>query len=159
MPFTKEEKVKIRHHLGYLNVASASTFVLGSPAAVETSFIIEGAMDRVLVEAEGEVRRHLQILNSIEEQMIGDHELLAVTQVDEISVNPKEHQQLRDQYDYWRQGLSNLLGVYTNPFDKRPIKRSLNAKVSHLSVWVCPCLSFSLYYPCNRMWLFAAIGL
>lgn len=144
MAFTEEEKVKIRHHLGFLNVTASSTFVLGTPAAVETQFIIEGAMNRVIPAAEGEVRRHLNILNVIEEQMIGDLELLAVKQVDEISINEKEQDNLKTQYDYWRQGLANLLGVYANPFDKRKLGRSVNAKV-HLSVLLCPCLSFYLH--------------
>ena len=113
------EKVKIRHHTGYLNVQEASTFVLGVPAAVETQFIIEGAMNRVMEAALGEVRRHLQILDSLEEQGINDHELLAVRSLGEIEVDDREHPKLDRRYDRWVASLCNLLGVIRNPFDAR----------------------------------------
>jgi len=131
MPFTEEEKVMIRHHLGYLNVAAAYTFVLGSPAAIETQFIIEGAMNRVLVEAEGQVRRHIAILDTIEQQMNDDRELLAVNDVDEIKIRPTEMRELRNEYQYWRMSLSNLLGVYPNPFDRRFADSGINVGVKH----------------------------
>lgn len=119
MPLTEDEKVKIRMHLGYLNVSEAYTFVLGTPAGVETQFIIEGAMNRVLDAALYQVRRHIQILDTIQEQKITDLELLAVNKVGEIDVRADEQSALDDQYDYWKQSLSNLLGVYPNPWDKR----------------------------------------
>jgi hypothetical protein len=119
MPLTEQEKVKIRHHLGFLNVAEVETFVLGTPAGVETQFIIEGAMNRVLDAALPEIRRQIQILNTIEEQQIADLELLAVNKIGEITVRSDEQEALIAQYDRWRQSLSNLLGVYPNPFDKR----------------------------------------
>jgi hypothetical protein len=117
--FTPHEKVRIRHHLGYLNVTSSATFVLGLPQAVETQFIIENAMNLVLPEAETEVRSHLATLDSIEEQMRCDHELLAVEQVGEIKIRHDEQKALDKRYLRWRRGLSNLLGVHPNPFDRR----------------------------------------
>lgn len=131
MAFTAEEKVKIRHHLGYLNVQDAQTFVLGTPAAVETQFIIEGAMDRVLVAAESELRRHVAILDKIEEQLICDQELLAVDAIGEIKVRATEMKELRVEYQYWRQGLANLMGIYPNPFDKRYADSGINISVQH----------------------------
>ena len=129
--FSPEEKVSIRRHLGYLNVQASQTFALGVPAAVETQFIIEGAMDRVLQEAAGQVRRHLTILDKIEGQMVDDLELLAITKIGEISVRGDEHAALRKQYDYWAQGMANLLGVYPNPFDKRNSSGGINVRVNH----------------------------
>lgn len=132
MSFTDVQKVKIRHHLGYLNVAESQTFVLGAPAGIETSFIIEGAMNRVLVAAEPEVVRHLGILDNIECQMNDDRELLAVDKVDEIMVRKTEMKELRTEYLYWRLSLANLLGVYPNPFDKRYAGGTgINVPVSH----------------------------
>lgn len=119
MPLTEQEKIKIRHHLGFLNVAEVSTFVLGTPAAVETQFVIEGAMNRVLEAALPELRRQLQILDSIEEQMVADHELLAVEKIGEITLRKDEQEALVRVYDRWRESLANLLGVYPNPWDKR----------------------------------------
>ncbi len=119
MPLTEQEKVKVRHHCGYLNVADAATFVLGTPASVETQFIIEGAMNRVLESALSELRRHMQILDSLEEQMVCDHELMAVKKLGEIEVNDKEQLQLTQRYNYWVDSLCNIMGVVRNPFDKR----------------------------------------
>jgi hypothetical protein len=126
---TEAERVKIRHHLGYLNVAEAYTFVLGAPAGVETQFIVEGAMRRVLESALPEVRRILSILDQLEEQMVADHELLAVQALGEITVNPREQAQLTGRYDYWVGALANVMGVERNPFDKRNPFAGLNVAV------------------------------
>ncbi len=122
-------KVKIRHHLGYLNVAAAATFALGTPAAVETQFIIEGAMQRLLEEALPELERLLAICDQAEEQMVCNLELLAVNQVGEITINPDEQRKLTRAYDYWVDALANLFGIQRNPFDKRLQRGGLNVPV------------------------------
>ncbi len=118
-PLTLEERSRVRVHLGYPNVSAISTFTLGNPAAIETTFIIEGAMNKVLDEATGEVRRHLAILDGVLEQMLADQELLAVTKVDEIDIRQDEFAQLVRQYMFWRSSLGNVFGVGPNPFDQR----------------------------------------
>lgn len=128
-----EEKVKVRHYLGYLNVQAAQTFVLGVPAGVETTFMLEGAMDRLIPAAVGECRRHLQILSQIEAQKVDNLELLQITKIGEIEVNStgkdKEQTQLDKQFDYWANSLANLLGVIRNPFDKRKSSNGINVRV------------------------------
>lgn len=130
---TDQEKVSIRHHLGYLNVGEVQTFALGVPAAVETQFIIEGAMTRVLPAALPQLRRQLAILDTIEEQKLADLELLAVNRIDSIEINQKEQSQIDVQYDYWVNSVCNILGVCRNPFDARKTgtgARSMNVRVS-----------------------------
>lgn len=129
--FTDEEKVRIRAHLGYLNVAASQTFVLGAPAAVETQFIIEGAMNRVLPEAETLARNQLAKCDFVETQILENQELLAVTAVGEISVRQDEFSALLQRYHYWRNSLANTLGCYPNPFDKRFASTGLNVPVQH----------------------------
>lgn len=119
MSFSDQEKVKIRHHLGYLNVTNAATFVLGIPQAVETQFIIERAMNLVPAAAEGEVRRHVSILGGLEDLMVCGHEHLAIDSIGEIDVRADEQEALTKRYQYWQNSLANLLGIYPNPFDKR----------------------------------------
>jgi|TARA_Y100000034_G_scaffold121294_1_gene165329 hypothetical protein len=135
MPFTDEEKVRIRHHLGYLNVQRAQTFVLGVPAGVQTQFIIEGAMDRVLIEAEPEARRLIAVLDTLESQLICDLELLAVDKVGEIIIRKTEMKELWKQYQKWQGALSNIMGIYPNPFDKRfegiGVGAGVNVRVQH----------------------------
>lgn len=135
MAFTKFERARIRHHLGYINVAEREVYQLGQTAALETQFQIEGAMDLVILEAEVIAREHIGYLDRIEAQMVDDLELLAVESIDEIKLRKDEQQQLRNNYLYWRAALCNVLGSYPNPFDKRygsdGAVGGINASVKH----------------------------
>lgn len=129
MPFSPEEKVSIRHHLGYINVQTAATFVMGTPAGVETQFLIESAMDKVLPAAETRVRQYVALCDAVETQIAENQELLAVTQVGEIGVRQDEFEQLMKRYQWLRNALANLLGIYPNPFDKRFAAQGVNVPV------------------------------
>lgn len=131
MPLTEEEKVQLRHHTGYLNVAEAQTFVLGVPAAVETQFIIEGAMNRVKESALPLVRKLLGYCETVEAQKVCDLELAAVNRLDSIDINQEEQSQLDRQYDYWVNSLCNAIGCARNPFDARKFNASggINVRV------------------------------
>lgn len=134
MAFSEEEKVQIRHHLGYLNVAQVQTFSLGTPAAVETQFLIEGAMNKVLPAAESKARQMIANCDAVETQMIENQELLVAEQVDEIKVRQDEFEALLKRYHFWRNALANILGVYPNPFDKRFASTGgggINVRVTH----------------------------
>lgn len=126
---TKEERARIRDHMGFMNVSSVMTYQLGVPAAVEQSFLIEGAMDKVLPEALPLVREYLCALDKIKQSMVDNLDLLSVEVVGDITVNKKMMYNYQTQYDYYRQALGNLFGVIPNPFDKRQLGRSLNATV------------------------------
>jgi hypothetical protein len=115
---TAEEKVRARAHLGYLNVAAASTFVLGAPAALETTFLVEGAWEKVLLEAVPLFRHYLAALDEIEEEMLAGLPALQAKRVGQIEIADDHMKQLMGQYDLWRGKLANLLGVTANPFDK-----------------------------------------
>lgn len=127
---TLEERARIRHHMGFMNVQSVHTYALGVPATVEQSFLIEGAMTNVMPEALGLVRQQLAILDEIQCLMVSNLELLTVVKVAEIEINQKMMSALEVRYDYWRQSLGNLFGVIPNPFDKRKLGRSLNVNVN-----------------------------
>lgn len=117
---TDEEKVRARHHLGFLNVQEAYTFVLGTPAGVETQFIVEGALNRMLPAAMPLFRELLARCDATEAQRFEDQDSLVASRVGSIELRGREGQVAQAlQYDYWRQGLANLLGIYVNPFDKR----------------------------------------
>ena len=118
-PLTLAERSNIRHHMGYINVSEVWTFVLGSPASLETTFVIEGAMNKILDEALPKVRQILTVLDAMEQQNIDDLELLSVSSLGDITVNPKELRMLEGQYDKWVAMLANIMGVPRNPFDKR----------------------------------------
>ncbi len=119
MGFSKEEKARIRAHLGYGNYTAGSTFFLGTPAAVETAFLIEPAMDRVLPEAEGLVRSDLAELDDLVAQLKGTKENVEVDQIDELKLNALFERRWSERYDFFQGSLANHLGVPPNPFDKR----------------------------------------
>ncbi len=116
---TNEEKAKLRHHLGYLNVQAAATFQLGIPAAVQTQFMIEGAWDKVLPEAENLLKILLCRMDDVEAEVYGGIDLASVTATGNIQVNPDRLKILAKYYCMAQQGAANLLGVPPNPFDMR----------------------------------------
>lgn len=118
-PLAEEEKVRIRHHLGYPNVEAASTFYLGVPAAMQTTFMIEGAMNKILPAAVGKARELLCRLDAIENQVFCGSDLADVNKIGEIEVNQERVRTLADYYVLAAQGLANLLAVVDNPFDLR----------------------------------------
>lgn len=115
---TDDEKVRTRHHLGFMNVSAVATFVLGVPGAVDAGFIIERAMTLVLPEALPQYRKILGFLDQTEQQKIDDQELLAVDKVGDINIRQKEMEQLSQAYRYWQGRLANMLGVMVNPYSK-----------------------------------------
>lgn len=119
MSFTETEKSKIRHHLGYPQVGETSTFALGLPSPLQQSYMIEGAMNKVTPAGESEVRRHIGILDLLEQQMVDDFELLAVEELASIKINTKEQEALVNRYLYWRAGLANCFNVIPNSYDIR----------------------------------------
>ena len=128
---TEDEKVRTRHHTGYLNVDQVQTFALGIPAAYQTQFIIEGAMDRLLPEALSKFREILTILDTIEQQKVADLELLAITSLGSINIQRDEQKLLNQQYLEWRQALCSMLGIQPNPFDNRFGGMGINCHVIH----------------------------
>jgi hypothetical protein len=117
---TPEEKVRVRHHLGFLQVQEVYTFILGQPAAVETQFSIETAMNKLRVEAVPLVRDLLARCDATEGQRFDDQEVLVASKVGSIELRGKDEQDgLVRNYNYWRQALANAFGAWTNPFDRR----------------------------------------
>lgn len=124
---TDEEKAAIRYHLGYPMLDQVATFAIGVPAAFETAFILEGAMNRVQGATLTRARTLLCRLEEVECQIAGDTELLAVSQVDETKIDPAMMMKLDGRYIRWQQALGNVLSVPVNPFDQR--KGGLNVRV------------------------------
>jgi hypothetical protein len=131
LPLLEEEKVRIRSHLGFLNVADAATFVLGVPSSVQTQFIIEGAMNRVLESALPLLREFLAHLDRLRGQRMEAGELLDVKRLGDIEIDPDLQKKRDREYDGWADELANLLGVMRNPFDKRLSGRGLSVPVAH----------------------------
>ena len=133
MALTEDEKASARHHLGYLQVTAAQTFVLGVPAAVQTQFMIEGALVRVLPSGHARLRLLLCRLDEVEGEVFGGLDLASVDTVDEITVSAERLKKLAGYYKIAQQALGNLLGVPPNPWDMREwlMGGALNVAVNH----------------------------
>lgn len=116
---SENDKVRARFHLGYLNVEQAQTFVLGIPAAVQTTYMIEGALNRILPQALDKFIELLDRLDCVECELWGGMDLASVNKIAEIEVNPTRRKELAGYYQVARQGLANLLGIIPNPYDQR----------------------------------------
>lgn len=116
---TEEERVRARHHLGYLSVEAAQTFVLGIPAAVQTQFMIEGALNRILPQAVELFRQLLCRLDGIEAEVFCGVDLASVDKLDSIDIRSDRLETLAKYYLLAAEALSNLLGVPRNPWDMR----------------------------------------
>lgn len=116
---TEEEKSRARHHLGYLEVESAQTFVLGVPAAVQTQFMIEGALNRMTPTGAARFRELLCQLDKVESQVFCGIDLADVNKLGEMDINRARLSELARYYKIAQQGLANLLGIPPNPFDMR----------------------------------------
>lgn len=116
---TEDERVRLRHHMGYLNVQEAQTFVLGVPAAVQTQFLIEGAFDKILPAAENLLRKFLCRMDEIEDHVFGGKDLADVNKTGNVEVNRKRLSELAEYYRIAQKSAANLLGVTPNPFDMR----------------------------------------
>ena len=135
---TEQEKMSARRHMGYGGVQQASSFALGIPAGVQTAFMIEGSLNRLMPEAEPVFRDIIARLDGIEAQIAEDQGNIAVTKLGSLEINLEEFKQLiTQQYVHWQGALANLLQCVPNPYDFRPWLGSgygggrLNASVQH----------------------------
>lgn len=118
---TDEEKARARHHLGYHAVESVATFALGVPAAMQTTFMVEGALDRIMT-TPGSVEKFRQLLerlDCVENEVFCGIDLASVDVLDTITVNKGRVRELAKYYLIALGGLENLLGVVRNPWDRR----------------------------------------
>ncbi len=131
-PVTEEEKGRARHHMGYLEVEAAQTFVLGVPAGVQTQFMIEGALNRMTATGVARFRTLLCRLDGIEEKVFCGIDNADVDEVESIKMRRDRLAELARYYKIAQQALANLMGIVPNPFDQREwlMGGSLNVRVS-----------------------------
>jgi hypothetical protein len=120
---TDDEKNRVRWHLGYHLVESVATFALGVPAAMQTTFMIEGAMNRILSTpgAIEKFRQTLERLDCIENEIMCGIDLASVDVLDTITVRKDRLRELARYYRLFQSALANALGVVPNPWDQRVI--------------------------------------
>ena len=134
MAFTLQEKERIRYHLGYLNVTTASSITFGVPTPLQTLFIVDSAMDRVLPEGEDRVRTFVNILDGIECKMVEGQDFLPANRLGDLEIRVGHIDQLEEEYTRFAGRLADQLGVPLYPYStkfKRPRGRAGNVDVTN----------------------------
>lgn len=135
MPITPQEKVRIRYHLGYLNVQMAGSIQWGLPRPIQTLFIVEEAMNNVIEDAVGIVRNIVQVLDRVEAKLVESQDRLAAMKLGEITLRdantPLEPDLLENEYKRWAFRLADTLGVPLYAYSRRFQTDYCNIPVRH----------------------------
>jgi len=108
---TPQEKERTRYHLGYLNVQLAGSVQFGLPRPIQTVFILEQAMDSLILETVPRVRAMLDTLDQIECRLIAAQGRLAASSMGELKLRDNEPDLLEKEYFRWGGRLADTLGV------------------------------------------------
>lgn len=113
--FDPAEKERIRYHMGYLQVQPAASISYGIPAPIQTLFLLESAMDRLISGAEDRVRKLITTLDEIECRMLDGQNYLMADQLADITIRKNHIDQLEDEYCRWAARLADTLGAPLYP--------------------------------------------
>lgn len=113
------ERAKIRHHLGYPNVSAMASIQMGVPKPLQTLFLVETAMDKILTEYLPILRTTIATLDSIECQLVDGQKYLPVNRMGEMEIRKEHLQQLEGEYKRWAFRLAEDIGVPIYPFSSR----------------------------------------
>jgi len=121
MALNKQEKAAIRYFFEYSQVTLGAALSLGLPDKTQLNFILELNMQNVLPESEPFIRRCLQDLACIEDQMSTFRRSLPLRGV----VGSVQYRtgdaldDLRMEYRSWLYQLASILGAPVSPFGQR----------------------------------------
>jgi hypothetical protein len=116
---SSQEKVRVRYHLGYLNVSPAASISFGIPRPLQTVFLVETAMSNLIEDAVGIVRNIVSIMDRIEAKLVEAQDRLAAIKLGEITLREQEGDQLDHEYKRWGQRLADTLGVPLYAYSSR----------------------------------------
>ena len=119
MALSNEDRDRVRQHLGYPSIGQATVYMQGFPAALEPFFFLEGNMNTILPVAEKRVRKLLDSLDALLEQLLGDADALVAKEVGDIVLRDDEFEKVVQRYMFTRGELSNALASPANPYDQR----------------------------------------
>jgi len=115
--FTDEEKTEILRFLGYPDWQSLSSSIqLGYPAASQPMFLLVDAFHRITPSARAIVRRDVEELRCIEQQMGSARQRMRAVKLEGLEFNKTETAQLRQELQYWTTRLEDDFGVRRNPY-------------------------------------------
>lgn len=117
MPLTDAEKVAVRYHLGYPSLFAAASANLGIPGVNQLNFLVEQTFSLVRPSSEDRIRRAIQELDCIEDQLSSDRRVQKLTKAGNTSFRGADGMaELETQYLHWANSLADTMGVQINPF-------------------------------------------
>lgn len=121
---SESDRVRTRHHLGYLNIEPGVSISFGFPSAQQPEFLVERAMNNVIDQAVGRIIATLDTLDCIEDKLRSSIEQLAVQQLGELKLRNNNDEQnvcdlLEREYVRWAKRLADDLGAPLNVFSER----------------------------------------
>lgn len=119
--FTPFEKGRIRYHLGYLGVQPAASLQFGIPRPIETIFLVETAMDKVIDDGftPDKIRQLLGILDNVECLMQATLPNLQAMKMGQLELREDAEDAYEREYNRWAARLADILGVPLYPYAKR----------------------------------------
>ena len=127
---TEKEQAEALRYLGYTNWDSvASSFQLGFPSTSQPEFLVRDAFNRITEQGLELLRRDLQELRCIENQISDARGRFKAKKVGDLTMNEDEIVMLRKEMTYWAGRLSDDLGGYFNPFGHDVAAGGRNARV------------------------------
>jgi hypothetical protein len=115
MGLASADKVRVRYHLEYPDVAQVASAVAGKLRYSAPMFVLEAMMDAINPSSVALVQTQLGYLDKIELQMVDALARLQAKSADVVELNHEEHGQLLGQYKYWQSRVCKMLGVEVNP--------------------------------------------
>lgn len=121
MALNEDEKNAVRYYMGYAQINTAAAISLGVPDKTQLNFIVEFNMRFLNPIAEPRVRRSIQELECIEEELSRTRRGVEVKSV--TGSVQFQHQEafdiLKEQYVDWVGTLADTLGAPVNQFSNR----------------------------------------
>ena len=115
MPFTAEEKVRVRLHLGYPLQGEVQSYFASIPFSRQTLYLLEATMARVAEESLATIRETIGYCDKIRKQIFcAAFQHMAATKLEDLTPNPTYNADLRREYFFWQCQLSQQLGTPLN---------------------------------------------
>lgn len=114
-----DERMRAKHHLGYINATAAQAFSFGIIQQLEVQSQCEAALDKLLPVALPKFQQLLCALDNIECTVFGTTDLAQLDSIAEIKVNRMMLKELRERYKLAQQALANMIGTIPNVWDQR----------------------------------------
>lgn len=111
MALTSDETQAAYRHLRVAQVAASGDFVGGVPVLTEFTHQLQSALDNLTANGEAVVRTTLDTLEVLWLEMVSVKTRFQATKLEGIELNPKEWDDRRRQYEFFRGELAATLGV------------------------------------------------